>query len=128
VFADILTVSQARNAERGITGCLLSCNGWFMQVLEGGGNDVQSVYDSIQRDARHADVRLVRFGRARERRFARWSMCGKVLSPTDRAIVAVFEEGGAFDPGRLTVPRAVALLLQVQELQSKYGEDPMFLD
>lgn len=37
VFPQILSASQSINAKREITGCLLACNGWFMQILEGPG-------------------------------------------------------------------------------------------
>lgn len=128
VFPEILSVSQLNNSKRDITGCLLACNGWFIQVLEGPGDDVQMTYDSIRRDVRHTDLRLVEFCAANERRFPHWSMCGRQLSATDEEIVAVLEGGGLFDPSRLPADRAVQLLQRIQDMQVKHGEDRVFLD
>jgi len=128
VLRQILEVSETQNALRGITGCLLACNGRFMQILEGPNSNVQTTYGSIARDVRHEDVRLVRVGAATERLFPQWTMCGRELSPTDDAVVDVLENAGSFDPSRLTLDRSVSLLLRIQELQSKHGTGDVLLD
>ena len=128
IFPEILSISQFNNGERDITGCLLACNGWFMQLLEGPGDNVRSTYKSIERDARHANLQLVALGAAQERCFPLWSMCGRVLSATDQEIVAVLESRSGFDPRGLTADRAIQLLQRIQDLQAKHGQERIVLD
>ncbi len=128
VFPQILSVSQSINAKREITGCLLACNGWFMQILEGPGVGVQVTYASIQRDPRHHEVQIKSVGPIDTRGFPHWSMCGRVLSPADAEIVAVLETGAGFDAMRLPPDRATHLLKRIQDVQGRHGEDPFLLD
>lgn len=128
VFAEILDVSQSNNKARRITGCLLACNGWFMQVLEGPGPEIGTTYASIERDPRHRNLRLVQVVPVNERRFPDWSMCGRALSATDAEIVDVLESGRAFNPRRLTPDRAIELLQRIQDVQAKHTEDRILLD
>ena len=60
-LAAILKVSKANNPAAGITGVLCSClsNGIFMQVLEGGRDAVNALYNRITRDERHRDPTLL---------------------------------------------------------------------
>ena len=52
--------SSVRNAQRRITGILLSRGVHLMQLLEGDMQDVVELYETIRSDPRHAEVR---FGR-----------------------------------------------------------------
>lgn len=81
----ILTLMQLvdkaskRNKTLNITGVLSFDNGRFGQILEGKPKDVETVWQSIQQDPRHANVVSLGMKRIPSRRFANWSMrlCGR---------------------------------------------------
>lgn len=70
----ILAVARPRNLSLGVTGALLAESGRFAQVLEGSGANIDALMDSIRRDVRHRDVRVVLREEVEARRFASWSM------------------------------------------------------
>lgn len=84
----ILAVARVRNLALGVTGALLHMNGRFAQVLEGPAAAVNQLTVAILRDARHADIRIVRVADIAERRFAAWSMAE--IAP-DRVVAEVME-------------------------------------
>ena len=116
-FHEILGLARKNNAKRGITGCLLACNGWFLQILEGGRENVQITFETIRCDPRHENVVVVKAANTPARTFPFWSMCGQLLSPTDDAIVRTLENGDIFDASKLVPPQAVTLLKRIQFLQ-----------
>jgi hypothetical protein len=68
------TTSQRNNEEFGITGLLVFCNGYFIQLLEGIEHHVTSLYSVIKNDSRHTDVTTL-LSRNSEKRIAEeWSM------------------------------------------------------
>ncbi len=78
----IVLPAGAKNRRLDITGCLWFGSERFAQVLEGAPDAVGSLYDEIERDARHRDVRLVWRGPIAERSFHRWGM--KHITGDDR--------------------------------------------
>ena len=70
----ILAASRRNNARDGITGGLLFSQGCFAQVLEGPLDAVETTFERIQCDERHADVTVLRSGPITARDFADWSM------------------------------------------------------
>ncbi len=114
----ILSQSQTRNAQAGITGALLSCGGFFLQVLEGSPAAVLETYQRIANDTRHHSPALLWEGPIIARQFPRWSMCGGHFDATDAAIISVLEARGKFQPERLTPGQADDLLQAVQNLQA----------
>jgi len=115
---DILRASLPNNRTSGVTGALLSCDGWFLQVLEGRRLDVEQTLRRIERDPSHCDIRRLHAGPIANRAFPQWSMCASTLSPTDAQIVAVLSKSGKFTPATLDMPAALRLLLSVARLQS----------
>jgi hypothetical protein len=113
----ILKDAQARNVAFHVTGALLACDGWFLQSLEGPRVRVLEAFGRIRNDRRHDSIKVIEAGLIQERKFPEWSMCGRRLSSTDDAILSVLENHGAFDPAKLTLTRALALLQNVQKLQ-----------
>jgi hypothetical protein len=71
---DILSEARVRNERDGITGALLSGDGWFAQVLEGSPEAVHSLIESINRDARHHDMVALPESAVTERTFPDWAM------------------------------------------------------
>ncbi|MFD0987595.1 BLUF domain-containing protein [Methyloligella solikamskensis] len=70
----ILLTARRNNAERHITGALLSTDRYFAQVLEGEEDRVKALYQQICRDPRHERLTILSAGEIAERQFGRWSM------------------------------------------------------
>ncbi len=97
--AAILRQSRASNPPQGITGVLCLCpSGLFIQVLEGGRDPVNALYNRITRDARHHQVTLLRYEEIAERRFAGWSMGQVNMARLNPALVLKYSETTALDP------------------------------
>jgi hypothetical protein len=73
-LVDLLAQSRASNHDRDLTGMLLYRRGRFFQVLEGPEDAVDELMAKIDRDPRHADVRVLLTERLSERRFSEWTM------------------------------------------------------
>ena len=73
-IAHILQASRRNNARVGVTGGLLFSDGCFAQVLEGPIDRVESVFERIQCDPRHADVTVLQANPIETRDFPEWSM------------------------------------------------------
>ena len=71
---NMLSEARAKNANMGITGHLLYTEEVFVQCIEGTPDKVESLWNSLQRDARHYDIELLARGPIPTRQFADWSM------------------------------------------------------
>ncbi|GAB4547959.1 MAG: BLUF domain-containing protein [Anaerolineales bacterium] len=71
---DILRVSRKNNAQNEISGMLLYKGGNFMQVLEGPEEKVLQLYETIRKDARHKDARIISKEAIKSRQFEGWEM------------------------------------------------------
>ena len=69
-----LEQSRRNNPPRGITGLLCFTSDVFVQVLEGGRDEVCDLYNAIVCDERHSHVRLLSYEEIAERRFRGWTM------------------------------------------------------
>ena len=74
MIEDILDKSRSKNPAHGITGILCYSGDIFIQVLEGGRDEVCELYNAIVRDNRHSNVRLLVFEEIRQRKFCNWTM------------------------------------------------------
>ncbi|MEO5771253.1 MAG: BLUF domain-containing protein [Burkholderiaceae bacterium] len=70
----LLANAQYRNARDGITGCLLYCDGNFIQLIEGPAEPLQQVYTSICADTRHAGIYQIVDEPIGSREFSGWAM------------------------------------------------------
>ena len=71
---DILRSARTRNAEDGLTGLLIYCDGNFIQALEGAPDDIDEVMARITNDSRHENISTVSDVAISERTFASWDM------------------------------------------------------
>ena len=71
---DIIASSKKNNPEEGVTGCLLSGNNSFLQLLEGPAEFINKLYSKIIRDNRHRNVVTLCDEKIDERLFSSWSM------------------------------------------------------
>jgi hypothetical protein len=108
----ILTGSEARNREHGITGvlCTYPDGGVFLQALEGGREAVNTLYGNLVRDPRHRDVTLLHYETIEERRFASWRMGSVDLKRINVSTILRFSEKPVLDPFSMSGSAALALL------------------
>lgn len=71
---EILETSRLRNGQMGITGCLVYYNRRFIQILEGDQQVLQELYQKIEKDNRHRQVRIIAENRLVKRTFPEWGM------------------------------------------------------
>lgn len=117
-LTDLMQSSSVRNKSVDITGMLLYCDGFFIQVLEGEESTVDTVFSRILKDLRHKDVITILRGPIDERSFAHWSMGFRILALGETkahpAYAPLFSEGFA-------VERFVARPGLAVELLSEFG-------
>jgi len=115
--SDILHTSAARNRSNRITGVLLATPSHFLQVIEGGFEEVNRTFMRIVGDPRHDDVRLIYFGPAEDWLFEGWVMRGFGVfgenSDLEERLVSRYgeEDGGVRFPERAW--RALALVADI---------------
>ncbi|HYI47261.1 MAG TPA: BLUF domain-containing protein [Allosphingosinicella sp.] len=109
----ILAASRANNPRAGVTGALLFNAGCFGQVLEGARRAVESTFERIQRDPRHAEVSLLAFEPAAARAFPNWAMAWLGSEARGAARFGDIAQGSGFDPSRMS---ADALFETLQRL------------
>ena len=94
----IMQQSRAHNPEMGITGILGFSDDLFIQVLEGGRDEVCELYNTIVRDDRHQNVRILSFEEIRERRFGSWTMGQVNLAKVNPALLLKYGERAELNP------------------------------
>jgi len=70
----LLYHSYANNQASGITGALIYEGNKFGQVIEGVEQDIKALWQKIQKDGRHKNVRLIESKPISERSFKKWTM------------------------------------------------------
>jgi hypothetical protein len=106
----ILQQSRRHNPQLGITGILCHGGDVFMQVLEGGRDGVNRLYNTIVRDPRHGDVLLLHYDEVPERRFAGWTMGQVNLARINPSLLLKYSEKPVLDPFAVSGRASLALL------------------
>ena len=106
----ILAQSRAHNARLGITGILCYNRETFLQVLEGGRDEVCELYNTIVRDDRHAQVRILSFEEISERRFGHWTMGHVDVSTVNPSLLLKYAELPLLNPFNCSGKASLALL------------------
>jgi hypothetical protein len=110
---EILSKAQKYNPAHGVTGILMSNKETFLQILEGGREEVNRLYNAIARDERHTDVCLMLYEDVHERRFENWLM-GKVnVGSINPALILKYSPTRELDPYKIS---GQAILAMVSEL------------
>jgi len=100
----ILDAARKKNPTRGVTGALLFSGGFFAQVLEGPLDAVQSTFEHIKTDSRHAEVSMLSCKPITSRSFADWSMAYATPAgwlPPSLAINGILENPSCIDCNEL---------------------------
>jgi len=118
----ILRKSKAENAANGITGVLCFSGGIFLQLLEGGRQQVNTLYNRIAADKRHLDVVLLSYEEIGERRFAGWSMGQVNLSRLNPSLLLKYSETAVLDPYAVSGKVSMALFEELVATASIVGQ------
>jgi hypothetical protein len=110
VIDSILAKSRHKNPELGITGILCYGGDIFMQVLEGGRDAVNELYNTIVRDARHQHVVMLHYEEVSERRFAGWTMGQVNLEKLNPTTLLKYSEKPVLNPFAVSGKVSMALL------------------
>jgi len=73
-LGDLLAQSRTANAAKGLTGLLLYRGGRFIQVLEGPRPTVLDLVETLRRDPRHVDMRVLLNEGIDRRSYSEWTM------------------------------------------------------
>ncbi len=121
-IASILSQSRKNNPETGVTGVLCVCHGGvFIQVLEGGRDEVNRLYNKVLHDNRHVDVTLLEYAEIPERRFSGWRMGRVDLDKVNTAVVLKYSEKPQLDPFGMSGAVALKLLEELASSASIVG-------
>ncbi len=111
VVDDVLAKSRDNNSSAGITGVLCVCDdNVFMQVLEGGRDEVNRLYWRVIHDTRHKDVTLLEYAEIAERSFTNWRMGRVDLNRINAGMLLKYSEKPRLDPFQLPGRVAIAVL------------------
>jgi hypothetical protein len=110
VEESILAQSRLHNPQHGITGVLCYSGDIFIQVLEGGRDEVNELYNSIVRDGRHQNVRLLSYEEVRERKFVNWTMGQVNLAKVNPSLLLKYGERAELNPFGCSGQASLALL------------------
>ena len=113
VLDQILVQSHRNNPRRGITGLLCFTSDVFVQVLEGGRDEVCDLYNAIVRDERHSQVRLLAYEEMTERRFANWTMGQVDVKAINPSLLLKYSKTARLDPFAITGQATMALLTEL---------------
>ena len=111
----ILSVSEANNVKRAVTGALVFNSGYFVQWLEGSRTEISALYSHIAKDPRHHDAELLEFSRVGQREFSDWSMGYVGEGVLNQALFFRFSAQPVFDPYLLDGPAAVEFMRAATE-------------
>jgi len=117
----ILVQSRAKNPALGITGILCHGGDVFMQVLEGGREVVNRLYNQIAADPRHRQVTLLHFEEIAERRFSGWTMGQVNLLRVNPSVVLKYSEKPLLDPFCVSGRASMAMLEELIATASIVG-------
>ena len=110
VVDSILEQSRKNNPRQGITGMLCFFDDIFVQVLEGGRDEVCELFNAIVRDDRHLNVRLLTYEEISERRFGHWTMGQVNIAKVNPALLLKYSEKALLNPFSCSGHATMALL------------------
>jgi len=122
MISDILEQSRRNNEPSGITGALCLCHDdVFIQLLEGGREEVSALYGRVVRDSRHRDVTLLDYSEIPARTFGNWRMGRIDLNKVNAGLVLKYSEKARLDPFSISGSAALKLLEELMRTASMVG-------
>lgn len=108
---DILAVSRKNNPVRGISGAMCFLDGVYLQFLEGEAVIVDALYQKIEKDSRHTDVKMLVHEPIAQRGYPKWSMALLTWNEEIKTLFSRFNPDSACDLYAAD-PATVAALLR----------------
>jgi hypothetical protein len=105
----LLYHSYSNNQALGITGVLIYENDRFGQVIQGKADQIDALWNRIQKDQRHKNVRLIDRKPISERTFSKWTM---VFQGRDEIANALPEVKGAIEDIEFPIGHPLLLALK----------------
>ena len=109
----IVAQSRKNNPALGVTGLLCATDNLFVQVLEGGRDEVCELFNAIVGDGRHRDVRLLVYEEIEVRRFGNWAMGHVPIDRLNPALLLKYFRRVQFDPYESSGRSTMALLVEL---------------
>ena len=109
----ILAQSRKNNPALGVTGLLCVSEDLFIQVMEGGRDEVCDLFNAIVRDDRHQHVRLLAYEEISERRFGSWTMGQVNIAKLNPAMLLKYFKRATLDPFDCTGQATMSLLSEL---------------
>ena len=106
----ILEQSCKNNPILGVTGLLCFTKNIFVQIIEGGRDEVNQLFLTIARDDRHHEVRLLAFDEVSQRRFSNWTMGQVDIDSINVALILKYTEKPELNPFACSGQATMALL------------------
>lgn len=94
---DILAVSRKNNPVRGISGAMCFLDGVYLQFLEGEAVIVDALYQKIEKDSRHTDVKMLVHEPIAQREYPKWSMALLTWNEEIKTLFSRFNPGSECD-------------------------------
>ena len=110
VLDSILEQSCKNNPRIGITGLLCFTKNIFVQIIEGGRDEVNELFLTIVRDNRHHDIRLLAFEEISQRQFGNWTMGQVDIGNINAALLLKHSEKIELNPFAGSARATMALL------------------
>jgi hypothetical protein len=89
---ELLNGCREKNARVGVTGLLLHRDDSFFQILEGGEEEVRTLFEKISADKRHDRIEVVTQGPTTSRDFSDWQMAFIELDGQDFSALPGFSD------------------------------------
>ena len=121
VVDSILAQSRAHNPRLGITGMLCYSEDLFLQVLEGGRDEVCELYNTIVRDERHSQVRILCYEEIAERRFGSWTMGHVNVATVNPSLLLKYAKLPVLNPFNCSGQASMALLEELMATAAVVG-------
>jgi hypothetical protein len=106
----ILNQSRKNNPPLGITGLLCVSENLFIQVLEGGRDEVCDLYNAIVGDPRHTQARLLMYEEIPHREFGNWTMGQVNIDRLNPSLVLKYFKNVELDPFSCSGAATLSLL------------------
>lgn len=100
----ILHSSMEMNRQHGVRGALLATATHFLQVLEGGYEELNETFSRILMDSRHHEIRIVHFAPAGRHLFQDWAMRGFGVFDLNRELEEELREKYGEEEGGIRFP------------------------
>ena len=106
----ILAQSREKNPQQGISGLLCFSDDIFIQVIEGGRDEVCELFNAIVRDDRHTNVRILSYEEIGARRFGGWIMGQVNIANVNPALLLKHAKKAVLNPFNCSGHASMALL------------------